>query len=241
MKLVALAPEIPGIDGIIRYFLEHDVVVACAHSDCNFKEARAAYGKGLSVATHTGNVMTGLHHRDLGGLGAALLTDQVDCEVICDGMHISLEMLKLYFRVKDPSRFLMISDCTSFSGAPEGWYRGMEPGMKIQMKDGFVLTDTGRLMGSSQPVLYGVKNLVEELHMPMEQALRMSSWNAARKYGFETRKGSLRVGKDADFVVISDDYQALSTYVNGRKVYDRELEPEVFNPDFLTEMALEEA
>lgn len=241
LKLVALAPEIPGMDEIIRYFLDQDVTVAYAHSDCNYEEAKAAYAKGISVATHTGNVMTGLHHRDPGGLGAALLANQVDCEVICDGMHISLDMLKLYFKVKDNSRFMMISDCTAFSGAPEGEYSGLIPGIRIQIKDGFVLTDTGRLMGSSQPVLYGVKNLVEKLRMPMEQALRMSSWNAARKYGFEKRKGSLRVGKDADFVVIDNDYQVLAAYVQGRKVYDREQDHRIFNPEFFKEKTVEEA
>ena len=64
--------------------------------------------------------MTGLHHRDIGGLGAALNHENVECEVICDGLHISLEMLKLYFKLKDPSRFMMISDCSGMAGAPGG-------------------------------------------------------------------------------------------------------------------------
>ena len=97
-------------------------------------------------------------------------------------------------------------------------------------KDGFVLSDTGRLMGSSQPVLYGIGNLVNKLDIPLETVVKMASLNPARFYGY-TNKGSIEVGKDADFVVISDDYKAIATYANGRKVYDQS-EGKIFNPHF---------
>ncbi len=233
LKLVALAPEIPGINEVIDYLLSEGITVAFAHSDCGYKEAMAAYDRGLSVSTHTGNVMTGMHHRDVGGLGAALLHNKADCEVICDGMHVSLEMLQIYFKVKDTKRFMMVSDCTSFSGAPVGSYKAWgDVGGMIVTKEGFVLTDTGRLMGSSQPVLFGIKNLVENLKLPMETVLFMSSLNACRKYGLDKYKGSIKLGKDADFVVINDDYEAMETFVKGRKVYDRNLEGSIFNPEF---------
>lgn len=240
LKLVAMAPEIPGIDKLRDYFLSEGIVLALAHSDCNYLEASMAYEKEFSVSTHTGNVMTGMHHRDVGGLGAALLNDNVTCEVICDGRHVCLEMLEIYFRIKSTSRFMMISDCTPFSGAPEGSYKAMEPGMTIHVsKEGFVFTDTGRLMGSSQPVLYGIGNLVEKLNLPMETVWPMFSLNPCRKYGLAQDKGSLKAGKDADITVISDDYQAIATYVKGKKVYD-EQEGVIFNPDFLREWKLKE-
>ena len=115
LRLVALAPEIPGIMELVDYFLNEGITVAAAHSDNKYAAAQAAYERGISVATHTGNVMTDMHHRDVGGLGAALLNDDVMCEVICDGMHICNEMLKIYFRVKSTDKFMMISDCTAFS------------------------------------------------------------------------------------------------------------------------------
>lgn len=234
LKLVALAPEIPEIDPIIQFFLNQGITVACAHSDCNYRQAMEAYGKGLSVATHTGNVMVGMHHRNVGGLGAALLNDTVDCEVICDGMHICPEMLEIYFRIKNPSRFMMISDCTPFSGAPAGQYHASNMQMNMNVtQDGFVLTDTGRLCGSSQPVLFGIKNLVEKVKIPIETAIKMASLNPCVKYGFAKEKGSIKLGKDADFVVITDDYHVKYTYVNGTKVYDSSLDGKIFNPHFL--------
>lgn len=129
---------------------------------------------------------------------------------------------------------MMISDCTGLSGAPIGQYEGLFPGAVINMTpEGFCLSDTGRLCGSSQPVLYGIGNLVEKLGMPLETVSQMASLNPAKKYGLADRKGSLEAGKDADFIVITDDYKTLAAYVQGRKVYDRETDIDLFNPDFL--------
>lgn len=238
LRLVALAPEIPGIDELISYFLSEGITVAAAHSDNNYKQAMAAYAKGITVATHTGNVMTDMHHRDVGGLGAALLNPDVMCEVICDGLHICNEMLQIYFRVKDSDHFMMVSDCTPLSGAPVGRYAGFEPGMEMNVTpEGFVLTDTGRLCGSSQPVLYDIGNLVEKVGVPIETCLKMACLNPARKYGFAGRKGSIALGKDADLVVISDDYKAQVTYASGRKVYDRAEDGVIYNAAYLKENA----
>lgn len=238
LRLVALAPEIPGIDALISYFLSEGITVAAAHSDNNYKQAMAAYAKGITVATHTGNVMTDMHHRDVGGLGAALLNPDVMCEVICDGLHICNEMLQIYFRVKDSDHFMMVSDCTPLSGAPVGRYAGFEPGMEMNVTpEGFVLTDTGRLCGSSQPVLFDIGNLVEKVGVPIETCLKMACLNPARKYGFADHKGSIAVGKDADLVVISDDYKAQVTYASGRKVYDRAEDGVIYNAAYLKENA----
>ncbi len=231
LRLVALAPEIPGIEAVMEYLLSQGVTLAYAHSDDTYDEAMESFGKGISVATHTGNVMSGLHHRNMGGLGACLLNENVECEVICDGLHIGGEMLRIFFRVKSPDRFMMISDCTHLSGAPVGHY-DTPYGMPVNITpEGFVLSDTGRLMGSSQPVLYGISNLVEKLGVPMETVLKMACLNPAKKYGFEHDKGCLALGKDADLVVITDDYKAQATYAEGRLVYDRAKEGTIFNEE----------
>lgn len=195
LKLVALAPEIPGIDPIIEYFLSQGVTLAYAHSDCTYEEAMAAYAKGITVATHTGNVMTGLHHRDIGGLGASLNNENVECEVICDG-RISAWKCSSVFQAERSVTLMMISDCSGMAGAPIGKYKGWHPGMIISITpEGFCLSDTGRLCGSSKPVLYGIGNLVEKLGMPMSTVSRMASLNPAKKYGLADRKGSLEIGK----------------------------------------------
>lgn len=89
------------------------------------------------------------------------------------------------------------------------------------------------MSGSAKPVLYSIYNLVEKLHVPMEECCKFFSYNPIRKYSDPTKKDSLKAGKDADFVVIIDDYHAIATYSEGRKVYDMNIEEDLFNHEFL--------
>ena len=107
-------------------------------------------------------------------------------------------------------------------------------------EEGFVLSETGRLSGSSKPVLYGVKNLVEKLGIPLEEVVKMSSLNPARKYGFGDTKGSIAIGKDADYAVIDDDYNCLYTYCKGREVFDYLKDTELFNKELYEQIKLDE-
>jgi len=260
LKLVALAPEIPGIDEAIKYFTDNGIRVSYAHSDCNYGEARNAFKKGLTIATHASNVMSGIHHRNMGGLGACLLDEDIYCEVICDGLHVAPEMLELMFKVKPYDKWMMISDNAPVAGATTGryGYGWLDAQMEKESfeisqagrlynfgwlevnvdEQGFCLSDSGRLCGSTKPVLYGMSVLHNELKIPMETIVKMASLNPCIVYGFDKEKGSITVGKDADFVVISDDYKALYTYCNGRKVYDYQVDTDTFNPDFFNEAKL---
>lgn len=236
LKLMGLAPELPQSYELIDLLTENGVAAAFTHSDCNSTQAFAAFEQGITVATHLCNVMTGIHHRDVGGLGASLLDGRVYAELICDGLHVSNPMINIVMRAKPHDKLMMISDCTGYSGAPSGVYRGFlgHSGEVIVDDLGFVREPGGRLRGSSKPVLYGIWNLVENIGIEIEDALRMAALVPARKYGFGDKKGSLRVSKDADFVVISDDYKALETYVEGRRVFERATEgDQIFNQQML--------
>ena len=231
LKLVAMAPEIENADKARDYFLSKGVKIAFAHSDCKSKEAREAVDSGYSVATHTSNVMVGIHHRDIGGLGVMLDDDRVQCEIICDGLHNCLDWIKMMLKFKDHDKFMMISDSVSLAGLAPGRYDdGWVTPLNVT-EEGFLKDDDGRLLGSSKSVLYGIGNLVEKLHMPILEVLKLSSLNSCKYYGYGDTKGSIKIGKDADVVVISDDYKALVTYVEGKKVFDRSIEDAKFNPD----------
>ncbi len=233
LKLVGLAPELENADKAIAFLIEHGVRVAFTHSNCNYEEALEAFNRGITVTPHTANVMSGIHHRRMGGLGACLLDPHVNNEIICDLLHVSKEMLQIMFKCKPYDKFMMISDNVPMSGAPIGRYM-MDGGLAVNIDEkGYCLTDTGRLCGSTKPVLFGIRNLVEELEIPMETVVKMASLNPSRVYGVGDKKGSLAGGKDADFVIISDDYQALYTYSEGRKVYDYKQDTDIFNPQFI--------
>ena len=238
LSLVALAPELENGIEVVKYFKSNGINTAICHTNSNYVEANEAIDAGVSVATHLGNVMTGLHHRDVGTLGACLLRNEVDCEMICDGMHISLPMIQIYLKIKNHDQLFMISDNVSYAGLPAGRYLGFQSeGDRAYInvtEDGFVLSDTGRLSGSSKPVLFGIQNLVEKIGIPMEECCKFFSYNPIRKYSDPNKKGSLKEGKDADFIVISDDYQCLATYSEGKKVFDIEIDKVKCNSEFLS-------
>ncbi len=235
LKLCGIAPELENADEAIEYLNSKGVKVAFMHSEANFQQAMEAFKKGIYVSTHTCNVMRGIHHRNMGGLGACLLDENLYNEIICDGMHVSLEMLQLIFRTKpDMSKWLMISDNVQVSGAPVGQYRNLDnPRSRFVTEEGFCLEDTGRLSGSTQPVIFGMKNLVEKLGMPIETVIKMAALNPAVAYGFDKEKGSIKLGKDADLAVLDDDYKCVATYANGRKVFDREVDKDLFNQEYI--------
>jgi len=240
LKLMAIAPEIKDSQKVIDFLRERNVILSYAHSNCNYEEAMEAFGRGISVSTHTANVMSGIHHRNMGGLGACLLNEKVYCEVICDGMHIDPTMLEIMFRVKDYDHWFMVSDASQACGAPVGTYKFSGDFTIAIDESGFCKSDTGRLMGSSKSVLYGISVLVNQMNVPLKQILRMSSLNAAQFYGFAEQKGSIAVGKDADLVVINEDYEAVATYVEGSNVFDSKKDKELFNENYLTRYRVEE-
>lgn len=240
LKLMAIAPELEGATDVIHYLDSKGVRVSIAHTNATYEEALQSFKEGITVTTHTGNVMTGLHHRNMGTLGATLLNDEVNNELICDGLHIRNEMIEIFLRTKKDAfnKFMMISDNVCLCGFPEGRYHYFGNDLNIT-KEGYCLTDTGRLMGSTKPVLYGMKNLVTNLHLSIELVSRMASANPCRTYGVLDHKGTLRSGKDADFAVITPDFECVMTYSEGRKVYDREVDTNVLNTAMIEECKID--
>lgn len=234
LRLFALAPEIPGTDKILPYLMKQNITVAIAHSNCNAMMTREAIDNGITVATHLGNVMTGIHHRDIGILGACLLDDRVDCELICDGIHICNDMLELILKVKDKKRIMMISDGTPFGGLNAHSCIYNLGGTLIKVESGGrVLDEDGKINGSSKTVMDGMKNLVKNLRMPLGSVWPMASLNPCIKYGFSDKKGSIASGKDADFVVIDDEFNVISTFMAGKMVFSKEQKQQLINLNFV--------
>ncbi|MBQ6559855.1 MAG: N-acetylglucosamine-6-phosphate deacetylase [Erysipelotrichaceae bacterium] len=232
LKEMGMAPELPGAVEATEVLLQNGTEVAMTHTDAKSQEAFEAFDRGVSISTHTCNVMVGIHHRNIGGLGAALMDDRVTCELICDGMHVCNDMLKLIFRLKPHDKIMMISDSSAFEGLPKGKY--VRHGETINVnQQGFVLDEHGSLSGSSKPVIYGMKNIVENCDIPLEEAIKMASYNPCMKFGL-TNKGSLAEGKDADFVVIDRNFKVYYTYNGGRKVYDYQVDTDLINQELLS-------
>lgn len=231
IKYMTIAPEVEGALEAIRFFKEKGVIIGAGHTlatNTDFIEAKKA---GVSVSIHTGNAMQQIDRREIGLMGAALLDRDVYCEVICDLFHLSKEMLEIMFRIKsDLSKMIMISDSDTLSGVEPGTYFAY--GKRVHVKeDGRVLLDDGMIAGSSKYVLYGIQNLVEKMGYPLSDIVKMFSLNPAMLLGIESITGSIAVGKDADFMILNDDYEVQATYIQGKCCY-RKGDEIPFNADF---------
>lgn len=230
IRYMTLAPELDPQGELIRFCRTQNVLLSGGHTVATYDEYNQAIAQGLSCSTHTGNAMRQMDRREPGAYGAALLSDKIYSEVICDLFHISLPMLEIMFRIKPMSGFIMISDSGPMSGMPSGMYtiRGHR---RTISEAGLVLLEDGTIAGSSKNMLYGVKNLAEILHKPITEIVKMTSENPARLFKLE-HKGAIEVGKDADLIVVDQQYQLMSTFVEGVEAY-RLHDPMTVNPDFL--------
>lgn len=220
LRYISISTELDNLDESIRYLLEKKVRLACGHSDCTYTQMREGIEKGITSVSHFGNALRPIHQRDAGAWGALLLDPNIYLEIIADHKHVVKETLEIFLRVKDLNHFVLISDQSELAGLPAGRYfaRGKE---RIIESDGFIHLDDGTLSGSGMTILQGAKNLVREHFIPMEKVVPLFSRIPAKLFVWEKTKGSIAVGKDADFVFIDSDFKVVRTVVEGKSVYDK--------------------
>ena len=218
LRMVTVAPELPGADALVRAAVDAGVVVSVGHTDADLATVRRAFDLGARHVTHLFNGMPGLHHRDPGPVAAALEDPRVSVEVIADGRHVHPAVLGLVGRLL-PDRLVAVTDATAATGLPPGTHR--LGSRDVTVEDGRVtLADTpGTLAGSVLTLDRAVALLVREAGLPLPGALAAASLHPARTLG-ETTKGELRPGADADLVVLSPDLDVEVTVIGGRVVHD---------------------
>lgn len=218
IRLVTLAPELPGAVELIRFLSQQGVVVSCGHSEATLEQFNAAAKAGLNRVAHTFNGMPPLHHREPGILGGALSNQAVYCELTLDGIHVHPLVASLLVQWKGYDRVVFITDAMQAAGLADGIY--IRPGnRKIIVKDGEARMESGTLAGSVLTMQQAVKNAVKLLNLSPENALRMASLTAAASLGLADHKGTIEVGKDADLVIMQEDLSVFLTMVKGNVVY----------------------
>ncbi len=217
VKLMALAPEYTENHWLIRECVRRGITVSAAHTAATYEQMRAAVEMGLRQTTHTGNAMTGLHHREPGTLGAALTFPEIRAELIADNIHIHPAVMQIIYRCKGADGLILISDAIRGAGMPDGEYSIDE--RTVTIKDGTVKLPDGTLAGSTLTMERALRNLIAATGETLENLWQTSSLNAARAIGVSAQKGSLEAGKDADFVLVDDSINVLLTVAEGRIVY----------------------
>ncbi|WP_371739942.1 N-acetylglucosamine-6-phosphate deacetylase [Frigoribacterium sp. VKM Ac-2836] len=200
VRLVTIAPELPGAVDAIRLLVDRGVVVALGHSDCTAAEAHAAADAGATVVTHVYNGMRPLHHREPGLAGAALTDDRLAVELILDGRHVSRDAVEIARRASS-GRLVLVSDAMAATGWSDGRYT--IAGSEVVVEHGVaMLADGSSLAGSTGTVGEGVSRLVREHGVALPEAVRASSTTAATALGL-TGAG-LDPGDRADLVVLDE-------------------------------------
>ncbi|MDR1930503.1 MAG: N-acetylglucosamine-6-phosphate deacetylase [Treponema sp.] len=216
IKILALAPELPGAFDAISRLKTAGVVLSAAHSDASLEETREALNRGVTQATHTFNGMRSLHHQEPGVTGALLFDDRVFCELIADGIHVHPLVLSLVYRIKGPERIVLISDSVGLNGVQDGRYQAGD--YTVTVSNGAMRLEDGRLAGSSLSLDGAVYTMSARAGVPLCEAVRMASLNPARILGLEKKKGSIAVGKDADLVLFDDQITVKEVFLGGRRI-----------------------
>lgn len=213
VRMMTIAPEIPGAIEVIAEAARRGVCVSIGHSDAEMPIAQQAVKAGAKHATHTFNAMRPLDHRDPGILGEVLGDDQISADLIADGIHVSPAVVKVFLQAKGHDRAVLITDAMSAAGMPDGSYQ-LGP-IQVDVRDGKA-TANGSLAGSVLTMDRAVRNVTKFSNWTLRDAVRAATLNPARAVGLAENRGTLAPGAVADFIVLSPGGEVIKTVAGGQ-------------------------
>jgi N-acetylglucosamine-6-phosphate deacetylase len=213
IRLMTIAPELPGATELIAHATALGVRCSMGHSDARVCEAEAGFLAGARSATHTFNAMRAIDHREPGLAAYVLDKQSLFAEIICDGIHVDPLMVRLFLKAKDKDRVILVTDGMSATGMPDGTY--MLGDMKVEVHNGRC-TSGGTLAGSVLTLDRGVQNLIDFTDANLSMAVAAASHNPSRLMGIDESWGSLEVGRAANITVLSPSAQVMQTFLAGR-------------------------
>lgn len=218
IRLMTIAPEVPGALDLIRHATARGVKISIGHTNSTSAEAQAGIDAGAASATHTYNAMRALDHRDPGVIATVLDDDTLYAELICDGVHVAPEMVRLWLKAKGSHRAILVTDSMSATGMPDGIYTLGT--MQVQVAEGraFASGDANHgkftLAGSVLTMDRAVENIQKFAGADLATALRLSSHNPAALLGLEAK---LAPGQPASFNIFSNEGKLQSTILHGHQ------------------------
>ncbi|MGX1312878.1 N-acetylglucosamine-6-phosphate deacetylase [Streptomyces calvus] len=221
-RMMTLATELPGGLASVRLLTEHGVIAAVGHTDATYEQTVQAIDAGATVATHLFNAMPPLGHRAPGPVAALLEDERVTVELINDGTHLHPASLQLAFHRAGAARVAFITDAMDAAGFGDGRY--MLGPMEVEVADGVArLVEGGAIAGSTLTLDRAFQRAVTVDGLPVEDVVAAISANPARLLGLDDRIGSLEPGKDADLVVLDENFTLKGVMRRGEWVVDPQL------------------
>ncbi|MBN1835999.1 MAG: N-acetylglucosamine-6-phosphate deacetylase [Spirochaetales bacterium] len=218
LRMMTVAPELPGALALIPRLRREGVVASFGHSQAGYEQTRAGVAAGISHATHLFNAMNGLHHREPGPLPALWEAPGLTVQLICDGVHVQPPVLRLTAELFGEARLVLITDGMQAMGLPEGRYS--YKGLPYESREGTTRYLDGTLIGTALGMSELIQRCRAALDWPAPALIRTASMNPARVLGLEGRTGALEAGKDADLVLLDSELGVRMTFKRGTVVFD---------------------
>ncbi len=218
IKIVTIAPELPGSLEFVRQTVADGIIVSIGHSAATYDRAMTAIKMGASHITHTFNTLGALNHRQPGVIGA-LADSNVTCDLIADNIHVHPAVQRLLLKLTGPEKLILGSDAMRATLMKDGEYD--LGGQKVFVKNGEARLENGALAGSVLTLGNAVANFTATSGLALSEVIKMVTLNPARRLGIADRKGTIEAGKDADFVMFDSGLDVVMTVVRGQTVYRR--------------------
>lgn len=217
VRVVTLAPELPGGMDLVRETVTAGSIAAVGHTDATFDQAQLAFAAGTRLATHLFNAMRDFHHREPGPAGAALADDNVTCEIINDGTHVHDDEVRIAVHAAGAERIAFITDATPAAGMTDGQFR-LGP-VFVHARNGKVTLSDGTLAGSTLTMDASLRHAVRCVGLPITVAAIAAATTPATLLGIADQTGSIQPGKDADLVVMSDSLHVQAVIARGNLLH----------------------
>ena len=214
IRVVTLAPELPGAEELIGYLLSKGITVSAGHSGAAYEQMLSAVQMGVRNATHAYNGMKGFCHREPGIVGAILTEDRLFAELIWDNLHVHPAAAKLLVKAKGCGRVMLVSDAMRASAAADGEYD--LAGQTVYVRRGAARLADGTLAGSTITLDQAVRNAAE--HVGLRAAVEMATLTPAKSIGAANRRGSIETGLAADLAVLDQNLNVTQVFIAGRQV-----------------------
>ncbi|HZU10827.1 MAG TPA: N-acetylglucosamine-6-phosphate deacetylase [Pseudacidobacterium sp.] len=215
IRLMTIAPELPGAIEVIERAVSLGVRVSLGHSNASSEDALRGVQAGATSATHTFNAMRRFDHRDPGILGVVLDRNDLFAEIICDGLHVHPTVVRMFWKEKGAARAILITDAMSATGMPDGNYKLGE--LDVRVKNGKCIIGEDTLAGSTLTLDRGVRNFAEFTGVDIATAATLATRNPARMAGLEPQAGTLAAGRPADITVLSPKGEVIETILRGER------------------------
>lgn len=222
------APELEGAIDFGKYLKAHDILPAIAHTDAVYEDVARAFENGYTLATHFYSAMSGVTRRNAfryaGVIESVYLIDEIDVEIIADGVHLPAPLLKLIYKIKGPGRIALITDAMRAAGMRNGEsiLGSRENGLKVIVEDGVAkLPDRSSFAGSVATTNRLVRTMIQIAGVPVIEAVRMMTLTPARIMKIDKHKGSLTAGKDGDMLIFDKDINIQTAIVKGEVLYNK--------------------